>query len=51
MIRDGRVVGGILVGHEADGAALTAAVHGGVDVSAHLAGLRADPAGLAEIVG
>jgi hypothetical protein len=38
------VVGGVLVGHEADGPALTSAVRGAVDVSERLVELRRDPA-------
>jgi len=50
VIRDGRVVGGVLVGHEPDGPALTSAVRDGVDVSARLADLRRDPGILSELV-
>jgi NADPH-dependent 2,4-dienoyl-CoA reductase/sulfur reductase-like enzyme/ferredoxin len=51
VIRNGRVVGGVLVGHESDAPALTIAVRDRVDVSARLEELRRDPGLLAELVG
>ena len=51
VVRDGRVVGGVLVGHESDGPVLTRAVRDGLDVSARLEDLRRDPGVLSEIAG
>jgi NADPH-dependent 2,4-dienoyl-CoA reductase/sulfur reductase-like enzyme/ferredoxin len=50
VIRDGRVVGGVLVGHPSDAPALTAAVRDRLDVTESIERLRRDVGTLAELV-